>query len=198
MAAYPNEIYTAFSFIGFLMCAIPFYWHLEGTWRIRVIGLRILRTHVIIAWNTGTCMYMAWTGLGCLIQCINSIVWNGNMANRAPFYCDIGELLDALSRERSLTLRYPTVTHIQIGLNVAIPACSLCINRRLYKVATINAVMVTRSEKRRAIMIDLLIGVGIPILQMIVREFAYSFPSNRLFTQMQRRVHCFVSSLRHI
>lgn len=197
MTAYPNEIYSAFSFIGFLMCAIPFYWHLEGTWRIRIIGSCILRTHGI-AWNTGTCMYMAWTGLGCLIQCINSIVWNGNTVNRAPFYCDIGELLDALCREHTLTLRYSTVTHIQIGLNVAIPACSLCINRRLYKVAKINAVMVTRSEKRRAIMIDLLIGVGIPVLQMIAREFAYSFSSNLLFTQMQRRVHCCVPSLCHI
>ena len=26
----PNEVYTAFSFIGFVMCAIPFGWHLEG------------------------------------------------------------------------------------------------------------------------------------------------------------------------
>ena len=26
----PNELYTAFSFIGFIMCAIPMYWHLEG------------------------------------------------------------------------------------------------------------------------------------------------------------------------
>jgi pheromone a factor receptor len=136
MTAYPNQLYSAFSFTGFLMCAIPFYWHLE-------------------AWNTGTCMYMAWTGLGCLMQCINSIVWNGNMVNRAPVYCDI-------------------VTHIQVALNVAIPACSLCINRRLYKVATINAVMVTRSEKRRAIMVDLLIGVGIPILQMIA-QYTVSF-----------------------
>jgi hypothetical protein len=29
----PNAVYTVFSFIGFVMCAIPFYWHLEGTWR---------------------------------------------------------------------------------------------------------------------------------------------------------------------
>jgi len=27
----PNQVYSAFSFIGFLLCAIPFYWHLEGT-----------------------------------------------------------------------------------------------------------------------------------------------------------------------
>jgi len=31
MDALPNQVYTAFSFIGFVMCAIPFYWHLEGT-----------------------------------------------------------------------------------------------------------------------------------------------------------------------
>ena len=28
----PNEVYNTFSFIGFLMCAIPFYWHMEGVW----------------------------------------------------------------------------------------------------------------------------------------------------------------------
>ncbi|KAH9964938.1 pheromone A receptor-domain-containing protein [Russula dissimulans] len=127
----PNQVYTAFSFVGFVMCVIPFYWHLE-------------------AWNTGTCLYMAWTGLGCLIQCINSIVWNKNIIDRAPVYCDI-------------------VTRIQVALNVAIPACSLCINRRLYKIASVNAVIVTRKEKHRAIMTDLLIGIGIPILQIIAQ-----------------------------
>jgi hypothetical protein len=28
--AIPNQLFTAFSFIGFLLCAIPLYWHLEG------------------------------------------------------------------------------------------------------------------------------------------------------------------------
>jgi len=124
-----NQVYSAFSFIGFVFCAIPFYWHLE-------------------AWNTGTCLYMAWTGIGCLMACINSIVWNNNMIIRAPIYCDI-------------------VVRIQAGLNVAVPAASLCINRRLYKIATIKSVTVTDSEKRRAVIVDLLIGIGIPILEMI-------------------------------
>jgi pheromone a factor receptor len=93
------------------------------------------------------------------------------MVNRASVYCDIGELFDALSREHSLTFLYPTATHVQIGLNVAIPACSLCINRRLYKIATAKAVMVTRSDKRRAVIVDLLIGLGIPLVQMVAREF---------------------------
>ncbi len=26
----PNELYSALSFIGFVLCVIPFYWHLEG------------------------------------------------------------------------------------------------------------------------------------------------------------------------
>jgi pheromone a factor receptor len=64
------------------------------------------------------------------------------------------------------------VARIQAALNVAVPAASLCINRRLYKIATIKTVTVTASEKRRNVMIDLLIGIGIPIVQMITREFA--------------------------
>jgi len=133
----PNELYTVFSFIGFVLCAIPFYWHLE-------------------AWNAGTCLYMAWTGLGCLMQCINSIVWNNNMIDKAPVYCDIS-------------------IRIQVALNVAIPACSLCITRRLYKIATRKVMMPTGAEKRRAVITDVLIGFGIPILQIVLREYARRF-----------------------
>jgi pheromone a factor receptor len=75
--------------------------------------------------------------------------------------------------KRSLTLlHHHTATRIQVALNVAIPACSLCINRRLYKIASVNAVVTTRKEKRQAVIQDLLIGVGIPILQIIARECA--------------------------
>ena len=45
MAPVPNQVYTAFSFIGFIMCVIPFYWHLEGTSSFRcILGARDLRT----------------------------------------------------------------------------------------------------------------------------------------------------------
>ncbi|KAF8468710.1 pheromone receptor [Russula ochroleuca] len=138
MSPPPNELYSAFSFIGFVLCAIPLYWHLQ-------------------AWNTGTCLFMIWTGLGCLLQCINSIVWNKNMTNRAPVYCDIS-------------------TRIQVAQNVAIPASSLCINRRLYKIATAKAAMTTNADKRRVVIQDLLIGVGLPILQII---FQYVVSTNR-------------------
>lgn len=26
----PNELYSAFSFIGFVFCTIPLYWHFKG------------------------------------------------------------------------------------------------------------------------------------------------------------------------
>ncbi|KAM6493088.1 Pheromone A receptor domain containing protein [Amanita muscaria] len=131
--SYPNWIYSMFAFIGFLLVTIPFPWHLE-------------------AWNTGTCLYMAWTGIACLIQFINSIVWNGNAYNPAPLaaWCDIS-------------------TRIMIGTTVAIPAASLCINRRLYHIACVKSVTHSRAEKRRAVMVDLAIGIGIPIAEMILQ-----------------------------
>ncbi|KDR68315.1 hypothetical protein GALMADRAFT_146535 [Galerina marginata CBS 339.88] len=68
--SYPNAIYSVFSGVGFLCCAIPFTWHFKKG-------------------NTGTCMNMAWCGALCLTEFINSIVWNGNVVNWAPVWCDI-------------------------------------------------------------------------------------------------------------
>ncbi|KAF5385739.1 hypothetical protein D9757_005478 [Collybiopsis confluens] len=128
---YPNWVFSMCAFIGFLLSVIPLPWHLE-------------------AWNTGTCLYMMWTGLACLNQFINSIIWTGNVINWAPVWCDIS-------------------TRFMIGSAVAIPAASLCINRRLYYIATANAVTITQADRRRAVLVDLCIGVGIPVLQMILQ-----------------------------
>ncbi|KAL0952910.1 hypothetical protein HGRIS_007125 [Hohenbuehelia grisea] len=128
---YPNPLFSTFAFAGFLLVSIPLPWHLE-------------------AWNTGTCLYMMWTAIGCLNQFINSIVWNGNTVNWAPVWCDIS-------------------SRIIIGINVAIPAASLCINRRLYHIACVQSVTITKAEKRRAIMVDLAIGLGLPVLGMILQ-----------------------------
>ncbi|KAF9261033.1 STE3-domain-containing protein [Marasmius fiardii PR-910] len=128
--SYPNEIYSAFSFLGLVLVTIPLPWHLE-------------------AWNTGTCCFMIWAAVANLNYFVNSIVWHGEVSNFSPVWCDIS-------------------AKIIIGINVALPACSLCINRRLYHIATANAVTVTRAEKRRAILADLAICVGIPVLNMIL------------------------------
>ncbi|KAF9447642.1 STE3-domain-containing protein [Macrolepiota fuliginosa MF-IS2] len=133
-ASYPNWVFSLFAFLGFAMACIPFPWHFE-------------------AWNTGTCLYMAWTALACLCQFVNSIVWNRNAINWAPVWCDI----------------FPPAAKITVGTAVAIPAASLCINRRLYHIASVRAVTVTKAEKRRQIMVDLAIGLGLPILEMILQ-----------------------------
>ncbi|EGO02303.1 hypothetical protein SERLA73DRAFT_166760 [Serpula lacrymans var. lacrymans S7.3] len=69
-----NQVFSAFSFIGFVLVSIPLAWHLES-------------------WNTGTCLYMIWTSLSCLSQFINSVVWNNNAINWAPVWCDISSRL---------------------------------------------------------------------------------------------------------
>ncbi|KAH7882764.1 pheromone A receptor-domain-containing protein [Phlebopus sp. FC_14] len=106
------------------------------------------------AWNSGTCYYMIWTALACLNQFINSIVWHRSAINYAPVWCDIS-------------------IRIMLGASVGIPAASLCINRRLYNIAKVQAVTITRAEKRRAILIDSLICVLFPLvfiaLQYIVQ-----------------------------
>ncbi|KAJ7477959.1 pheromone B alpha 1 receptor, partial [Mycena galericulata] len=124
----PNWVFSMFAFIGFLCSSIPLPWHLE-------------------AWNTGTCLYMIWTALACLVFFIDSIVWSGNVIDWSPTWCDIS-------------------THFLNGFNLAIPACSLCINRRLYQIASVRSVRKTRAEKRNAILIDLAIGLGLPLLQI--------------------------------
>lgn len=72
------------------------------------------------------------------------------MINWAPVWCDIS-------------------SKFIIGANVAIPACSLCINRRLYHIASVSSVTKTRAQKRHDIMTDLAIGLGIPVLEMILQ-----------------------------
>lgn len=121
-------LFPVFSFLGFIAVLIPLPWHLQ-------------------AWNSGTCMYIAWTAVGCLLQFVNAVVWRDNALNVAPVWCDIS-------------------TKLFIGAGVGIPAAGLCISRRLYKIAVIKSVAVTREDKRRAVMVDLGITIGLPVMVM--------------------------------
>jgi len=123
-------VFSVFSGIGIILSLIPLYWHLDSL-------------------NVGTCMYMIWTALGCLVHFVGSILWNGNAINWAPVWCDIS-------------------CRIQTGLSVAWPACGLCISRRLYFIATTTTVTSTRADKRREMIVDFSITLGIPLLQMLL------------------------------
>ncbi|KAG8809281.1 a-factor receptor, partial [Serendipita sp. 400] len=101
----------------------------------------------IKARNAGTILYIAWSFVGNLVYLVNSIVWSGKRHNPAPIWCDIS-------------------TKIIIGLNVALPCVSLCIQRRLHQISRISQVQTTYDQRRRQIYIDVSIGLGAPLLIM--------------------------------
>ncbi|KAF9040039.1 pheromone A receptor-domain-containing protein [Panaeolus papilionaceus] len=103
----------------------------------------------IQAWNSGTVAFMFWTGIACFCGFINSVVWRDNLRNSSPVWCDIS-------------------SKIIIGVSVGIPAATLCISRRLYYLTSGNTVSITRDDKRRMIIMDLAIALGIPTLIMIL------------------------------
>jgi len=112
------------------------------------------------AGNTGTCMYMAWVAVSNLAFFVNSIVWDANTVNWSPVWCDI-------------------TSRIVIAINIAVPATGLCIQRHLYCIISDPVVTTTRAEKRRSMIIDLLIGLGLPIIDVIL---------GMLFSKMRRKV----------
>ncbi|KAJ7231512.1 pheromone A receptor-domain-containing protein [Mycena rebaudengoi] len=102
------------------------------------------------AWNSGTCYFMMWTAIACLNQFVNSVVWANDAIVRTPGWCD-------------LSIR------IIMAASVGIPASSLCINRRLYHIASVSAVTITRAEKFRAVLIDSLICVLFPLIYVALQ-----------------------------
>ncbi len=118
-------LFPVFAFFGFILPLIPLQWHLA-------------------AWNSGTCYFMIWTSLASLNQFINSIVWADNVTNWAPWWCEICTIFSLFPPKISLTLA--VAIRIQIGASVAVPASCMCIQRRLYQIASVRAVSVTRPE----------------------------------------------------
>ncbi|KAF8550488.1 pheromone receptor [Imleria badia] len=132
----PNSLFSALAFVGFILAGLPIPWHIHS-------------------WHTGTCMYMLWTSLGCLILFVNSVARNDNVINWAPVWCDIS-------------------AHYLIGASVGIPASSFCIIRRLYYMTKLETISVKKEEKRREIMVDLLIGIGLPCVVMALQYVVQS------------------------
>ncbi|KAI3595017.1 putative STE3-like pheromone receptor STE3_Mr7 [Moniliophthora roreri] len=84
-------------------------------------------------------------------------------------YTSYGPLWPASLNSSILSLGLEiSITKPLFGYSVAIPASSLCINRRIYKMMSTNIFPVTRREKMRVLAEELAIGVGIPLLEMIL------------------------------
>ncbi|KAJ7077611.1 STE3-like pheromone receptor, partial [Mycena epipterygia] len=113
----------------------------------------------IEAWNVGAVWYIFWTALSCLNQYFNSLIWAGNTVNSAPAWCEIS-------------------IRIMMGASVGLPAASMCINRRLYYVASVPpTAVVSKADKRRAIIIDSCICGLFPVLytalQVVVQRHRF-------------------------
>ncbi|PIL26107.1 hypothetical protein GSI_11861 [Ganoderma sinense ZZ0214-1] len=104
------------------------------------------------AWNVGCVLYIFWIGLLCLFNGINYLVWRESAVNFSPRWCDF-------------------YIRFYIGSSIGVVCASLVINRRLYHIANVSAVSITRADKRRNIITDLLIGLGIPLLAIAVYWF---------------------------
>ena len=55
-----------------------------------------------------------------------------------------------------------------VGISVAIPATVLSINRRLYTLASPTSIIPSQADKNRELIIDLVIGIGLPIIMMVL------------------------------
>ncbi|KAF7344675.1 Pheromone receptor [Mycena venus] len=106
------------------------------------------------AWNVGAIWYLFWIMLSCLSQYFNSIVWAGNTVYSAPAWCEIS-------------------IRITMAASVGVPAASLCINRRLYEIASMppNAV-VGKHTNRRAVIVDSFISGLFPSLYIVLQLVA--------------------------
>jgi pheromone a factor receptor len=61
------------------------------------------------------------------------------------------------------------------GIEVAVPAAVLCINRRLYLLASQTLLIPSKADKNRELIIDLVIGIGLPMILMAL------CPSSKIF-----------------
>ncbi|PIL26117.1 hypothetical protein GSI_11871 [Ganoderma sinense ZZ0214-1] len=106
------------------------------------------------AWNTGCVLYIFWIGGVCLANGINMLLWRENAINFAPAWCDI-------------------YIRFYIASSVGVVSSSLVITHRLYHIANMTATAMDTSaaRRRRKIIIDLLIGLGIPLLAVALFWF---------------------------
>lgn len=118
-------LFPVLSFLGFVLSIVPLSWHFQ-------------------AWNSGTCAFMIWTGLVCLVTCINSIIWADNALNVAPVWCDICECLNDFPELPVIDAF--AASQIILGASVGIPASTLCISRRLYRIVSTQTVSITRDD----------------------------------------------------
>ncbi|KAL1743073.1 pheromone A receptor-domain-containing protein [Schizophyllum fasciatum] len=138
-----NVAFAFFAFVTFLLVLVPLPWHLQ-------------------AWNSGVCIYICWVAVGSLILYVDAVVWNGNINDPLPAWCDFSGRL-------------------MIAVPYGVEAATLCIHRRLYHICRASDVS-SKTSKRRWVIVDMLIAVVLPCiimgLQFIVQGHRYDIYEN--------------------
>ena len=171
----PNWFFSTWAFIGFMLCMIPLPWHIEGNF---IVLKYCTLCNVPPSLEHGHLPVHDLDGPG-MLEPIHQ--FRGLEFGRHQQGTSLVRYLYVFLRFCILGVahRSHAATQFMIGSAVAIPAASLCINRRLYQIASVQSVTKSRAEKRRDVIIDLAIGIGLPILGMIIREY-YRTDSSRI------------------
>nr|AER30317.1 mating pheromone receptor a1 [Rhodotorula sphaerocarpa] len=99
--------------------------------------------------NTATLLFIFWCAVTIIPMALNSAIWYHHPHVRAPVYCDI-------------------VTKLRVGGDIGIPASIFCINRQLEAIAAARQAQFSGRDRRRQRLIELAIGLGFPVLIMIL------------------------------
>nr|ADO17672.1 Ste3 [Tremella mesenterica] len=116
------------------------------------VSLLLLLLIVRVHWrarNVGTLLNIFWLFLGNLVYLVNAIVWWDNVENSAPVWCDIS-------------------TKMQNAFIGGLTASTLCINKRLADIAASRVVTTDQRRKRITLAVDLGLGLGLPVLCVIL------------------------------
>ncbi|VDC06350.1 unnamed protein product [Peniophora sp. CBMAI 1063] len=113
--------------------------------------LTFLTAQLRESWNVGVCMLSAWVFVCTLSTGVQTVVWRDNAdTSIAPAFCDIA-------------------TRIQVGTLAAMPACTLVITRSLHRIVSYQTVVFNDPhERRRELILDLILGLGLPIILNIL------------------------------
>ncbi|RPD76936.1 STE3-domain-containing protein [Lentinus tigrinus ALCF2SS1-7] len=97
--------------------------------------------------NIPTLSLIAWLSFLNVAHGVNVIEWYDNTDIKLKIWCDI-------------------ISKLVIGANMAIPASCFCLALRLEGIASVRSVKRTHSDKRRKMLSDIAICVGLPLIQM--------------------------------
>jgi pheromone a factor receptor len=85
-----NHVFSALSFLSFSLLLFPLYWRIRGLHvRRPCFEHKIDRYRVEPSRYVAVVAFIAWTALGCINLCINSILWDKTAVDKVPIWCEI-------------------------------------------------------------------------------------------------------------